>query len=378
MMGHVLSIERNANIKSFIIAMFIIFAGFVPGIYVLNMGLNLSQPYEKRVCAFYYTWYANTTVFPNEHPKNNDIYEHWNKSAAPFDPYEDLMITHHPNMGFLTTDPILYDSADENLIEYHLALAQEMQIDTFITTWWGENNSIDTNFDLLLNVTSQEGYAMEHTIYFESAQGKYDLTNPACVENICYDIKYVLDSYGQHENYLKIGGRPVIFAFNVYSAASAKNWTSAIDKLNREGYYPYLIADIGYQAPIGQQELDMFDGIHLYNPSQPYLEDFNEAVNDIVDLQFYACLNNMLFCATVLPGYNDTALNKPDPVPVYPRSGGETYNRTWDAALELEPDWILITSFNEWHEGTEIEPSIQHSNQYIEITKNYVEIFKSK
>lgn len=371
-----MSNSQDQHARHVISVLFLTMAVIMPGFYILESSINTTTSHDKRVCAFYYTWYANTTIYPNEHPINNDIYEHWNKSNAPFEPYKDLMITNHPSMGFSVDQPILYDSADEELIDYHLNLADRMGIDTFITTWWGENNSIDTNFDLLLNVTKDNGYEMQHTIYFESAQLKYEKANPEGVDNICYDIKYVIDSYGEHDNYLRINNRPVIFAFNVYSAATAKNWTDAINRLHDDGYYPYLIVDVGYQAPLGQQELDMFDGVHLYNPSQRFLDDFDQTVEDMSNLKFYSDINKKLFCATVLPGYNDTALDKEIPVPVYPRNGGATYNQTWDVALGLDADWILITTFNEWHEGSELEPSIQNGDLYVNITEHYVEEFK--
>jgi hypothetical protein len=42
-----------------------------------------------------------------------------------------------------------------------------------------------------------------------------------------------------------------------------------------------------------------------------------------------------------------------------PREGGAAYEKRWKAMLDLgiEPPLVAITTFNEWHEGTQIEPA---------------------
>ncbi|MGH3000688.1 MAG: hypothetical protein ACRDNM_15435, partial [Gaiellaceae bacterium] len=39
------------------------------------------------------------------------------------------------------------------------------------------------------------------------------------------------------------------------------------------------------------------------------------------------------------------------------RDDGTTYDNLWRAAIRARPDGITITSFNEWGEGTQIEPA---------------------
>jgi len=45
-------------------------------------------------------------------------------------------------------------------------------------------------------------------------------------------------------------------------------------------------------------------------------------------------------------------------------------------ARESHPDWILITSFNEWWENTHIEPSETYGHQYLDFTAQYSAEFK--
>jgi hypothetical protein len=69
------------------------------------------------------------------------------------------------------------------------------------------------------------------------------------------------------------------------------------------------------------------------------------------------------FIATVAPGFNNvaTSSNKTDVLEhVVDRRNGVTYDELWLIAKASHPDGYAITSFNEWHEGIEIEPSAQY------------------
>ena len=57
------------------------------------------------------------------------------------------------------------------------------------------------------------------------------------------------------------------------------------------------------------------------------------------------------------PGYDDRRIRPWNARNTKHRQHGAYYRRMFDAALALQPSLIGITSFNEWHEGTQIEPS---------------------
>lgn len=58
------------------------------------------------------------------------------------------------------------------------------------------------------------------------------------------------------------------------------------------------------------------------------------------------------------PGYDDTRIRPWNGRNTRGRQKGSYYDREFEAAIRVEPDVIGITSFNEWHEGTQIEPAI--------------------
>ena len=58
---------------------------------------------------------------------------------------------------------------------------------------------------------------------------------------------------------------------------------------------------------------------------------------------------------SVGPGYDATHATA-DPR-IKPRRDGATYDAMWRAAMRSSADGVTITSYNEWHEGTQIEPA---------------------
>jgi len=46
-----------------------------------------------------------------------------------------------------------------------------------------------------------------------------------------------------------------------------------------------------------------------------------------------------------------------------------------EEAIKAKPDWVLITSWNEWHEGSEIEPSLEYGDKYLSLTQEYGRAF---
>ncbi|MBS7635039.1 glycoside hydrolase family 99-like domain-containing protein [Candidatus Bathyarchaeota archaeon] len=65
-----------------------------------------------------------------------------------------------------------------------------------------------------------------------------------------------------------------------------------------------------------------------------------------------------------------------EPGLAYPRRSGSTYTETWEAVYESNADWVSICSWNEWHEGSEIEPSLEHGDLYLNITAKNASSFK--
>ena len=151
-------------------------------------------------------------------------------------------------------------------------------------------------------------------------------------------------------------------------------WKTVIEKLTESGYNPYFIVDFGgYENKVedfAEYFLNFTDGIHIYAPVSLSMSD----ICTVYDKASNAAHNkNKTFIATVMLGYDDTEIRFPGYV--VDRQNGTYYTSFWSVATACFPDGYVITSFNEWHEGTEIEPSREYGDQYINLTRDIVPEF---
>ncbi|HVP41628.1 MAG TPA: hypothetical protein VMS95_06720 [Candidatus Krumholzibacteriaceae bacterium] len=153
-------------------------------------------------------------------------------------------------------------------------------------------------------------------------------------------------------------------------------WSEVVPEISAGGANPYVIMDFGgYEGKI-ESFIDYFskciDGMHMYNPV------LNNPLK-VYDLYHDACelahSYGKTFIATVVPGFNNVVASnysKAALESVVDRRNGVCYSSFWLIAKASHPDGYAITSFNEWHEGTEIEPSIEYGSQYLNLTRQYL------
>lgn len=80
---------------------------------------------------------------------------------------------------------------------------------------------------------------------------------------------------------------------------------------------------------------------------------------------------------TVIPAYNESLVRPYNPYePIPPDIDGEnTYDWSWKTALKHYPDMVLITSWNEFFEGTAIEPTQEYGDVYLKKTSEWAAKF---
>ena len=154
------------------------------------------------------------------------------------------------------------------------------------------------------------------------------------------------------------------------------SWLTIIRQARAKAGDFLLVAD-GYQ----ESNANLFDGLHTYNicgdvKGKSLGELRAWAADHYTKAVALTRQHGRLSCVTVIPGYDDTKIRKPGLNS--DRLDGQVYRALWEEALKAKPDWVLITSWNEWHEGSEIEPSLEFGDKYLKLTAEYAVPFLAR
>jgi len=268
-------------------------------------------------------------------------------------------------MSDLPTIP--YNSSDDNTINRQVTEAANAGITGFISSWWGPGDATDKNFSNLLahsaTLESTTGQHFTSSIYFES-----DSPGLQGADTIVNGLKY-LTRYTNDPHFFHWHNKPVLFFWDpLGKGRTLQEWGAIrqqVDPNNR-----MIWSAEGTNISL----LSVFDGIHLFSGGYWGLQNGNMTAVDQrfrakVDAYNSANKTQKIWAAGVLPGYDDTRVPGRTGTFIVPRNHGQTYRTSWDAAIASNPDWITITSYNEWFEGSMIEPSKTYGTQYLDITK---------
>ena len=127
---------------------------------------------------------------------------------------------------------------------------------------------------------------------------------------------------------------------------------------------------------ISDLEAGNLAGNFLYSPSLLWVEhaadppQANEArwAAWLAHLRTIADSQRQPRMVSVLPVYDDT-VKRPQGFVIPPSIDGvPTYERQWCLARQLHPDLVLVATFNEYFEGSAIEPSIEYGDSLLQQT----------
>ncbi|MHB1276456.1 MAG: endo-1,3-alpha-glucanase family glycosylhydrolase [Candidatus Humimicrobiaceae bacterium] len=290
---------------------------------------------KKMVWAFYYLWYE-------------------------FDDWSSSILKDKPKM--------LYESNDSDSISTQIDQAKSAGIDGFISSWSGQNSFSDNNLKIMLDTAKEKKFSIAIHLETQSDNG------PREEDEIFQWLKYIIISYGNHPAYSNINGKPLIVIYDSMSIP-LDIWKNMFEKLKKEGFDATFIG-MGY----GNDNLDVFDGIYEYNIFN--FQDLSGTYKKASQAaQYYQMIKELnapkIFAATVMPGYDERSI--PGRKGGFKnREEGAFYRKTFETAIANDPEFIFITSWNEWWEDTQIEPGELYGDEYLDITREYIKQYKGE
>jgi hypothetical protein len=307
----------------------------------------------KQVLAFYYGWYGN--------PQMSGSWTHWSEVDQTAKRIGNS--TDYPELG-------AYDSHDPKLIEQHARKAKEIGITGFIVSWGRQGYFHDKGMPLILGAAERFGLGI--TIYFEDVRPRNAPDPNTAIE----DLLYVLERYGRHPAWLKVDGKPVVFVYGrAVGQLKLDGWQSVVTAIDQR--YAGGALFVGDQ--ISAEAARVFAGIHTYNPTGRTARKSVEEIRAWAQATFPKWIDtaghDRIACITLIAGYDDSRLGRKEPRPITDRHKGETYRVMWEEAIAANPDWVLICSWNEWHEGSEIEPSAENGDRELRTTAEFAPRF---
>jgi hypothetical protein len=225
---------------------------------------------------------------------------------------------YHPSLGF-------YSSGDLATIDQHIADLDYAGVQLGIASWWGIGQHDEQHrIPELLSETNRLGSRLRWTLYYEpEGQG-----NPSAAK-IDADLTYIENRYAYHPAFARVDGKPVIFVYSdgTDGCGMVHRWKMASVSAH---FYVVLKVFPGFQT-CGSQP----DSWHQYGPAT--------AEASVAGYSF-----------SISPGFfmwNET-------VHRLTRSPTRWQRAVQDMVASNAP-WQLITTFNEFGEGTAVEPSAE-------------------
>ncbi len=258
---------------------------------VMNSVTATVQPSLPIYAAFYYAWYPETWSVGGQH------------------------VFYQPSLGY-------YSSTDPAVQQAHVRALDYAGMEAAISSWWGPGHYTDTRLKQLMQTTLGIGSKLKWAVYYEN-EGYGDPT----VDKLASDLAYIRDNLATSPAYLKVNGRFVVFVYNAGDKSCTLNdrWQQANNRIGNAAYVNLKVF-YGYSTCTNQP-----DSWHQYGPA--WAEDKQPGYSITISPGFWAC-------------DEATARLARDPA-------RWTANVT-DLVASPAP-WKLVTTFNEWCEGTATE-----------------------
>eukprot|EP00775_Hariotina_reticulata_P013015 gene13015-13144_t len=234
-------------------------------------------------------------------------------------------------------------------------------ITVMVISWWGPEwraGSHDTqgvNTDQVLGTIIAELEQQDElkvAFHLEPYEGR-------TMQTVRADVEYLMSRFNTSKALLRHEGRPVYFVYDSYQIPPA-DWSNMLAPQGQVTVRGTDLDGVFIGLILESQDCEAikaggFDGMYTYFASD--VVSYASKPDNWLQLARWAKANDKLFVVSVGAGYDDSKIRPWNEAATRPREGGARYRRYWEAAHSSGAPLVSITSFNEWGEGTQIEPA---------------------
>jgi len=276
-----------------------------------------------------------------------------------------------------------YNSDDEATVTQQIAWSTAAGINVWDLEWVGPDKLLDPTIQNTILTNPHVG-DIRLAIFYDYAirfNNDFNLT-PDKVTTIVSDFQYLAAHYLGNASYLTVGqGRPVVFFYAALQltpdSAIQPMVTAVRTAMSNAGFDVYLIGDEYYPGfdpnPVSISSWDAIFGYDTYAQQGGYSDDngyFTLQASKYAEYQAVAQQLGVDFVPSLTPGFNDRAIRRTcanNPALARRTSAAAAEGSMFMSFLDnlalpyannTRYKMIHITTFNEWHEDTQIEPSV--------------------
>jgi len=322
-------------------------------------GMDVNKENPKKVYVHYMPWFQSM---------DHDGYwgQHWtmtNRNPDIIDESGQRQIAsyYYPIIG-------PYSSSDPDLQEYHFLLMKMAGVDGVIFDWYGSRDLYD--YGLIKNSTETfidviENLGLDFSIMYEDRAAQHAVSN-GLADNIVdaarMDFEYINDEYFSSPNYLKNDDNNLLMVFGPDHLTEMNQWDQVFDVFAPDEK-PDFLTLWAAQNRVGESAAGEFLWVapdHL-TAHEHYYQVY-PSLNSITVGGVYPGFSSYYVDGGWSDGINEWTIDL---------DNGQTFVETLNYTHHEVADMIQLITWNDFGEGTMIEPTEEFGFLYLQLLQQY-------
>ena len=305
------------------------------------------------VGAYYYPWYNGPTFNGRGPAGGNTLIYHLDPRVK-------------PELGWYN------QRKDPDVVGRHYEWAKYAGIDFFVCSYWGKGSATDRTIRERMLAHPKRG-DVKLCVFWEPSITRGDGVTAG---TIAAETDYLCDNYFDSPAYLRVDGRPAVFIYitRALETEALKGLVEAIrGAANKKGKDIYIVGDEVWGRPNVAKKtprVKLMDAVTNYDVygnlgRSRYVTDaiLNRWKSNNARWMNLTDKLGKRMIPGIAPGYNDRAVRGEEDHPACSRKLNDekhafgSFFKGMIDRLDKGTEMVVITSWNEWHEDTQIEPT---------------------